>query len=388
MFNELRARVGDIQLAPADPAVFLLRPEYYEGPFLAAHSNDLHGAVLLGRHLAPFPAGSPGQLEGLRGDEMAQRVRAATVEHIHDPDTAVLPLLGSDGASKRFGRAHQMLSARSVPIGVRSADLAGDEALRSLVVATMQPQASVTLPAAPYFRYTSAGDPWLDVNLRAAEMTQAIHRGQPIVVYAQVDVVALRNGVLAQTARQYLQALGARGVVFLQVAGLDTERCGSDALQAYLSAVIAWRGAGFTVIADRVGRFGVAAVGAGASGTSSGTRVYRMLSDVELEHQYTRSGKVRYWVPERGDSLPVKDARKRDAKGSLPPCPIADCDVLSSDRAADEIRWHGIHLVMHELAAVRRDPAGFAGAWCESPRNYVRAWGQTLGRVIQRSEQA
>jgi hypothetical protein len=305
---------------------------------------------------------------------------------MHDPDTAVLPLLSGGAEDERFGRARFMLSARSVTTGVRASDLASDEALRDLVVATLAPQLSVSFPAAPYFRVRSLGDPWLEVDLRAASMAQAIMRGGPIAVFVQVDMPALLSGVLANLAGEYAKALKARGLVFLQIAGLDVERVGDDSLHAYLDAVSAWRAEGFTVIADRVGRFGVAAVGAGATGMTSGTRVYRTMPDVELEHQYRRSGKVRYWAPSRGDSLPSVEARKRS--GRLPACPIADCDVLNEDVSGDELRWHNVHLVMEELLTVRRNVEMFAAHWATSPRNYVRAWGQALKQVIRRRKQA
>jgi hypothetical protein len=386
MLGGLRPHAGGSSRSADAPAVFLLRPECYEAPFLAAHATELHGVVLLGRHLAPYSKGSEAHREGLRGDELAQDARRAKVEHVHDPDTAVLPLLDGGDEDKRFGRARFMASALSVPTGVLPADLTGEEAVRRLVSATVAAQPSVAFPAPPYFRFKSLKDPWLQVNLRAATVTASILRGRPLAVFIQVDLHGLQAGVLTQAAGVYAKALPGRGVAFLQVAGLDVERTDEESLDAYLNAVAAWRAHGFTVIADRVGRFGVAAVGGGASGMACGTRVYRILPDVELRHQYARSGKVRYWVPGRGDSLPVAEARKR--RESLPACPVSDCPALEDATPSNVLRWHDVHLVIDELAAVREDASAFAAGWAASPRNYVRVWGQTLDRSLRRSMQA
>ena len=71
--------------------MFLLRPERYEADFLTEHAEMLDGVVLLGRRLAPPAAGSREHEQGMRGDELAQRVRAAGISHLHDPDTRCSP---------------------------------------------------------------------------------------------------------------------------------------------------------------------------------------------------------------------------------------------------------------------------------------------------------
>jgi hypothetical protein len=64
---------------PQPPALFLLRPERHEAPFLAAHATELDGAVLLARHLAPYSPGSSQSAEGLRGDELARQARRSKI---------------------------------------------------------------------------------------------------------------------------------------------------------------------------------------------------------------------------------------------------------------------------------------------------------------------
>src|SRR6185437_14632684 len=111
-------------------------------------------------------------------------------------------------------------------------------------------------------------DPWLEVNLRAAAETQRLTRGGPLALFVQGDMRALRSGALAHAAARYAEHLNPLGPAFLAVAGLDTDDAELAELGAYLQAVRAWAAAGFQVIADRVGRFGVAAVAAGAGGMS------------------------------------------------------------------------------------------------------------------------
>ena len=80
MLERLPAWTGKPQRrGSAAPAMFLLRPERYEADFLTEHAEMLDGVVLLGRHLAPPAAGSREHEQGMRGDELAQRVRAAGI---------------------------------------------------------------------------------------------------------------------------------------------------------------------------------------------------------------------------------------------------------------------------------------------------------------------
>ncbi len=123
MLSDLRKRHEADTVGRLESALFLLRPEHHEAAFLRAHADELHGAVLLGCHLATYPEGSKEQEAGLRGDELAQTVRAAGIAHVHDPDTAVLALLRGDAWDARFSRASLMDSARAVPTPLLAEDL-------------------------------------------------------------------------------------------------------------------------------------------------------------------------------------------------------------------------------------------------------------------------
>jgi hypothetical protein len=389
MLSGLRLHPGDPgDRHQADPAVFLVRPEHHEARFLENHAAELDGVVLLGRHLAPYAPDSREHAQGLRGDELAQAVRGAGIDFVLDPDTAVLPYLTGDGLDAAFGRAELMSCARTVQLPLTADQLEDTAALCDLQVAVLAPQAKATYPSAAYFRFTSLKDPWLTISLQVAAMTQSLVRGGPIAVFVQVDLPALRTGALANAAALYADALGSPGLAFLQVAGLDVERADPADLLAYLHAAEVWQSQGFSPIADRVGRFGVAAVAAGAAGMACGTRVYRSVPDLELEPRFVRGGKIRYWTPARGDRLAVEDARARRRRGSIPACPVADCNALEDRSDADAVRWHNIHLTVQELALAQRDARSFAEVLRESPIGYVRDWGEVLDTAIRSSAQA
>jgi hypothetical protein len=374
---------------PQLPALFLLRPESREAPFLAEHAADLDGAVLLARHLAPYPPDSSQRAEGLRGDELAREARRSKIPHLYDPDTAAFPMLRGDGLDAAFGRLDLTAAARSVPPRVSPADLEEKHALRDLVVAVLAPQTSVVSRAAPYFRFSALDDPWLEVNLRAARMTQELTRGTALATFVQVDLDGLLAGALAHAAARYANALSPRGMALLQVAGLDPEHADETELAAFLDAVSVWRQNGFNVIADRVGPFGVGAVAIGASGLACGTRVYRSTPDIQIEPPpFLRAGKLRYWAPTRHDRLPLKDAWARRDRGSLAPCPVEDCDALAESASLDDVRWHNIHLTLHELDSAGSDPSAFIAELLASPINYPRRWGQALEMVMRRRAHA
>jgi hypothetical protein len=243
---------------------------------------------------------------------------------------------------------------------------------------------SVVSRAAPYFRFNAIDDPWLDVNLRAAAMTQQLTRGAALAVFVQVDIDGLLNGALAHAAARYAASLSPRGIALLQVAGLETEHADEVELAAFLDAAAVWRQQGFRVIADRVGPFGIGAVAVGASGIACGTRVYRSTPDIQIENPFLRAGKLRYWAPGRHDRLQITDAQARRDRGSLPPCPVDDCGALAAKATLDEVRLHNIHLALHELEQVGADPAAFIAELLSSPIAYVRRWGQALEAIRRR----
>jgi hypothetical protein len=375
--------MADSESAP----FFLLRVESREGRFLAGHARDLQGVVLHGRHLAPYPKDSERAKEGLRGDELAQQVRVLGVPHVQDPNTALLPWVLSGRATRRYPRAELMRCARRLDPNFGPGDFDSDEALHDLVLDTLAPQRGVMNPAPPSFCFSKLDDPWLDVNVRAAAETQRLTRGAALALFVQGDLVALRSGSLAHAAVRYAEYLTSGGLAFLAVPGLEPENAEPGDLDAYLRCIEAWTAAGFRVIADCVGRFGVAAVAAGAAGMCCGLRSYRTTPDLS-ETRHSRSGALRWWAPVRGDRIKIEDARRRSAKGKLPACPVEDCGALAEGAKLDELRLHNIHLTLAELLEAAGDPQALQRRLSESPIVYVRAWGQALATQLARRRTA
>lgn len=372
----------DVAETPYTP-LFLVRVESHEHRFLAAHASDLQGVVLHGRHLAPYPKDSKQAREGLRGDEFAQQVRELGIPHIQDPNTALLPWVLGGRATRAYPRAELMRSARTLDPNFGSGDFDSDQALHELVLDTLAPQRGVTHPAPPSFCFSSLVDPWLGVNLRAAAETRRLTRGAALAFFVQSDRSALRSGSLAHVARRYAEHLSSGGLAFLAVTGLEPEDAEPTELAAYLSAVEEWTAAGFRVIADCVGRFGVAAVAAGAAGMSCGLRSYRTTADLS-QVRHSRSPALRWWAPVRGDRIKLEDARRRSAKGKLPACPVEDCKALAQDAELDELRLHNIHLTIAELLEASEEPRALQRRLADSPIVYVRAWGQALAVQLAR----
>jgi hypothetical protein len=388
MLAELHARARSRDPDRRLPPVLVLRADRSEAAFLGAHAGELQGVVLRGRHLVPNPPGSAAHARGEIGDELAREVRRLKIDHVQDPDTAELPFLTGDSAEdrKRFGRAAEMPAARWVRPGASPDDLLASEVIDGLTTTLLESQIGVVAPAPAYFEFESLEDRWLEVNLGLAAAMERV-AGRPVALFVQVSCAALDRGTLALCAARYAAALRGRGLVFLQVAGLDTEDCAPELLDRYLAAVRAWDAAGLAVVADGVGRFGVAAVAAGAAAMATGTRFFRTRRNVR-EQRFTRSPRLRYWAPGRGDRLPLDQARKRHAASRLPACAAEDCNALDEDASADQVRAHNLHVVAGELVEAVEDPADFAREWSLSPRNYVRAWGKALERVLSLSQEA
>jgi hypothetical protein len=388
MLAKLHARANGMGASDRLPPQLVLRAEHSEGAFLRAHAGEFQGVVLRARHVVPSPPGSPPRDAGVVGDELAREVRRLKIDHVHDPDTAELRFLtGNSGDDRRrFGRAAEMPAARWISPGASPDDLLVSEIIAGLTAAVRESQIGVVAPAPAYFEFDSLEDRWLDLNLRLAAAMERV-TGNGVALFVQVSCTALERGTLALCAARYAAALRGRGLVFLQVVGLDTEDCAPELLDRYLAAVRTWRAAGFKVVADCVGRFGVAAVAAGAPAMATGTRYYRTRRNVR-EQRFTRSAKVRYWAPSRGDRLPLDQARKRHAAGRLPGCPVGECNALDEDAKADDVRAHNLHVLAAELGQAVEGPAAFARAWRASPRNYVRAWGSALERALSLSQEA
>jgi hypothetical protein len=367
------AEQSDSLSADAVPpgAFFLWRPEVNEATFVREHGADVHGAVLLGRHLARRPTDPP-------SSDLARAAREVRCPHLHDPDTAILAW--HEGAEEeRFGRSGEMACAKLLDLPLRSEALTGEAALEQFVRLALSSQIGVTHPAAPYFRFASAEDPWLALSLRAAATARRLSGTRRLAVFVTSDLEGLVSGALAGAADRYRSVLPEGGLLFLSVAGLDSTTAEPELLAAYIDAARAYTGAGFEVIADRVGRFGAAVVAAGAAGHCAGTRVYRHTpSSPDWQNDFSIKVLMNYEAPRRGDRIPRQDVVRRLRLGSIPACPVPDCPVGEPITVKD-MRLHSIHLQQHEVGeAAELGPEGWAEVLADSPRNYVRGWAEAL----------
>lgn len=380
--------------APVSGArLVLLRVEHTQAEYLERHGHTLHGAVILGRHVpGPWPEGdddppTPKATTPVQPPRpVAVAAREHGVPHLHDPDTWVLPFLTSR-ENRNCSRAPLMRSAQSIPVAPTPDTFGSDEVLDRFVRATAATQISTALPAAAYFQFESLSDPWLEVSLRAAASAQRLNRGGPIAVFAQVPIQALLDGTLESVAPRYAERLPGGALAFLRVAGFDPQDAHQgDPQVAYLRAVAAWRAVGLEPFADRVGRFGIVALGAGARGMAAGSRVYRMLPPGPFwENPFSVKVPHRYQAPDRMDSLPAREAL--DRRDRLPRCPVQDCDALrpGSD-LVERLRVHHDHLLQAEAFQVESGEFGtILEAMRHSPRNYVRAWAASFDEATRLS---
>jgi hypothetical protein len=282
-----------------------------------------------------------------------------------------------------------MACAKLVELPLDPASLGSDEALEGFVRATLSTQVGVVDPAAPYFRFETIDDPWLELNLRAAEVARRVSGHRRLAIFISTTLAGLQSGVLAMAAARYRQALPGGGLVFLGVAGLDSLEAEPGALASYLLAARGFASQGFEVIADRVGRFGAAVVAAGARGYCAGTRVYRH-TPPSPEWNKERSIKVltHYEVPRRGDRIRRQDVARRLRRKSIPVCPVPECPVKDPVTVPD-LRWHSIHLQQLEVEeAAKKGLLGWAELLADSPRNYVRRWSEALTLADQQATKA
>lgn len=366
--------------AAVSDALFLWRPEVNEATFVREHGTQVHGAVLLGRHLVRRPDDPP-------STDLARAAREVACPHLHDPDTAILAWHEGAG-EKRFGRSGEMPSARLVDLPLRPEALADDAQLEQFVRAALSSQVGATHAAPPYFRFSSSDDPWLRLSLRAASVARTLSAPRPLAVFISTDLDGLASGALAAAAELYASVIPG-AFVFLSVAGLDSLAAEPEMLAAYIGAAGAFTAAGFRVIADRVGRFGAAVVASGAAGYCAGTRVYRH-TPPSPDWRNERSIKVlmHYEAPGRGDRIRRQDVARRLRRKSIPPCPLPDCPVGERVTVKD-MRWHSIHLQQLEVGeAAELGLEAWAKLLAASPRNYVRGWAEALRLSAQASQAA
>jgi hypothetical protein len=390
-------RSGHSADAPTQPTLFLLRPEAGEINFPATYQGAIDGSIILGRLIADRD-GSPAESNVESGiadaanapsDQLARAARSTDLVNLHDPDTPVLAHLDSHKDS-RASRACRMAAALAVDLPVRAEDLRDAELVETLNRATLRAQVGVTRPSPAYFEFSAIDDPWLEGNLALATSARVILPGRDLAVFVRGSLTALRSGALAASAERYRRVLPPGTWAVLGAAGLHPEVSPAEALAAYLEAVIAFRAAGFEVIADRVDHFGPAVVAAGALGIAGGPRIYRVIPPGPFwENEWSVKIRLKCAIPIRGDRMVPEKAIQRRARGSIESCPITDCRALDTEVTNAEIRAHYGHLTQLELDEARRHGlAWVARRYEDSPLKAVRRLGEAVRIAIRRVQAA
>lgn len=373
--------------------MFLLRPEIGETRFPETYGETIDGAVILGRLIADGGSAGPGEAATTRtnpgADELARVARRHQVPHLHDPDTAVLPHLQAHD-DMRASRACRMGAALAVDLPLRAMDLVNDQVAERLVRATLKSQINVTHPAPPYFEFGALDDPWLAASLKSLGIARRQVSARRLAVFVRATRDALVTGAVSAAAARYAAAVPEGALVLLGVSGLHPEESPPEDLAAYLGAVEAFDDAGFDVIADRVDRFGAAAVACGAVGLAGGTRIYRTIPLSPFwANEWSVKIHVKYSVPIRGDRMAQSDALRRQRRGSIPPCPVEHCRALQQPIENAAVRQHHAHLTQLELEEARENgPIWLAQRYEESPIKHVRQLAMAVRLATRLSAEA
>ena len=357
--------------ASSPPARFLVRLEHNETTLLNKHGDQLDGVITLERFH--------------KTDELTGRLedaaRGAGVPFLRDPDTR-RTVFGQLGADTAIGRA-------KIPLPLTSGALESDEAILEIVKTTLATQIDVTHPAPPYFTVDRLDDPWLEINLRAAEVAAQIAVGQRIAVFLCVSMNALAQPIFGEVARRYAERVPGALIIF-SVAGLDAEVASEETRVAYLDGVVALRRGGLSVLTDRVGYLAVAAAALGAEGTAAGTRGYRK-TPVEPPDPDARrrAPSLKYVGPGRGAPVTLTKARGWvGTRYELPKCPVEGCTLEACEEAAFR-RAHNAHLASHDLRTAQDEPVEKTIERLKgSSIKAVRGYGAALEIALRRAQAA
>jgi hypothetical protein len=365
---------------------FLFRTAHNDDLWVASQRREAEQvAVLLGRHLAPFPPGSASSSRSKAPDALKTAAVARARTFLIDCDTAILAQVPARAAGLPSPRAAEMASAHVLELPVSPSSFASAGAISSFTRAAVGGQGGAWAITAPYFQFSSGADRWLDINLDLLGETLRVAGGREVVPVIQVRTSALLDATIAAAADRYRQT-GVRACL-LRVAGFDGEEADIPTITAYLTAAKALQDAGLAVVADATGRFGAVAVADGATAFSAGLRAYRAVPENPIydDEDFT-SSKTLYELPNEWYGIPHDEVVKLRRAGRLPPCPIAGCDArtrVDGLRAKERCQAHMIHTFARRAAWANTvgAPAVVADLRASSAAA-ARRWSQALADVL------
>lgn len=319
----------------------------------------------------------------LRFGAKCQQLKAAAlakrIQLLIDLETWRLPFLDND-QDKSFGSDVETAIAQVVPLPLTSEKLRDDPALQPLVRAAITAQVGAADTFAPDFQIESLDSEWLEVNLRSLRMTRALAGGREVSAWIHTTLEAVGAGILPHLAEIYARELPAGSTVVLTVSELRTDEIPSRLVASYLSGVHAFRSHGLSVVVDRASELSIPAAAVGAAGCLLGTRAYRVAASSPRPQKHFSSPRLKYFVGSQARLVKRDDARKRFAKGKLPPCANPHCQAIQAGESEPvKVRLHNAH---EQRDAVRRASecglSALIDEWKDAPLKHLREWAEAL----------
>jgi hypothetical protein len=350
-----------------------LRAEHNQAEFIRTHgARGLFGAAVVRvDHLAPFPEGH-GQFSE-NGEAIADALEATGKPMVVDPFTPGF-LCAAASIAPGARRLNALASAQGLQLPLDWRRLERPAFRDWYVDAQLALQARAAAVAAPYLESRGRGDLRHRINLAMLRRSVGASGSRLPVAFIQVTRTRMRQGVLSGIARDLADVGVARA--FLRVRGLPSERASADDLRALFRAIDAFSGCGVELVPDAIGRLGAVLVFAGASGFSSGVKVFRSVPAQPFSKHPARSGPLLlYEVPGRWDGV---DWRKRHLH--LGRCPVEPCPADRFNAPSDAIRAHTLHFWRWQTRQALDDPLQFVRELRAAGRN---GWADVVAERLE-----
>ena len=344
-----------------------------------AHTD---GIVIAERFDAAPPAGATSS-RTLKAEALQNRV-----PFLIELATHRLPFVnGHDDVTLRSD-AHT-LTAGSVSLPLRPADLATDVAAQPLVRAAIRAQTGAARIFAPDFQIAAADDPSLAVNLRCLQLTSVLVGSRPVAAWIRVSLEAMLDGILPYVAERYSSVLPPGAMVVLTVSDLRAA-LPVDELMVYFLALKAFDAVGLPVVVDRASEVSIAAVTTFATGCMLGTRLYRTAPASPLwTSELNPRIPVSYFEARKGRRLNLDRARAMHTRGNVTRCVHGGCAALQTRSTKLEVRLHSAHDLRAEIRRGRALGApALVRVWRQSNLKHLQRWAQALDLASAISEEA
>jgi hypothetical protein len=348
-------------------AQFYFRPAHNEAQLIYdCAPNAFDGAIVPAPYLAPDPGDNAarrdpwGLAAALNARGAPWAVDLATPQLVH-------PKVANADGCRRL-RATDYAGVLPLPLDV--ARLADGGARNALVDTAIGFQLGIPMLAAPYVEIDLDEEMCVDVNVAMLRRVVGAAGDRLAVGFVQITLRALNSGVAARIARRYADTGVTR--LFLRVRNLRLEAATAAQLTNYLGAVDAFRGANVGVVCDPAGRYGDAAVAAGAVGFSAGSQFFR-----SVPRRLVRTG-----GGGGGRKLPVElpgyTVVMRDAFTAVD-CPVRGCAAAAGDDSVLALKEHNLHYLRY-LAEQATDGDAVIRRLRTSGQPAALAWAEALTR--------